>query len=181
MNAQTPGTREDMSGQDPGTPVVIKTGSNGPPGSNKIEIIIDSRYMPFNEFVKEPDKEVWKSQSVFKGRIHKLSILENAETKPEEKKQPYPQELASVTIEYWSKSLVISELGNTADQDVVLEIRSVGAPFEVETAGPWNTARAWLPRPSHVVFKAGEQRLVDRDLDDTYPTLIIEFPKPSVG
>ena len=179
MNAHTQNTTEENSGHDPGTPVIVKTGSNGPPGSNKVEVIIDSQYIPFTEFVSEAAKKVWKSHSIRKGRIHKLSIFEGAELK-DNKKQLYPQELASIKIEYGpTYSLDLRELGNTADQDVVLEITSVGAPFKAETPGEWNIATGLFPPPTRVVFRGGNEEIINHEF--TNPTLIIEFPEPTVG
>lgn len=178
MNAQTQSTSGD---HDPGTPVIIKTGSNGPPGSNTVEVIIDSKFIPFSQFLQELNVKAWRSRSMLKGRIVKVSIV--SEMKPDEETQPYREQLASITIEYGPhQTLVLSESGNTADDDVVLEIRSAGDPFNIETPGPWNIAKAWFPPPTRVVFKGGNKVLLDREFTETeQPTLEIKFLKTTVG
>lgn len=172
MNLQTQST-----GHDPGTPVIVKTGSNGPPGTNKIEVIIDSESVPFSQFVQESNGKAWRSRSMLKGRINKLSISDT-EGKSDDTEQPYRQELAEITIEYGeTQSLILRESGNTDNDDVVLEIQSVGDPFEIETPGPWHKATAWFPPLTRVVFKGGNEVLVDREFEDTNPpALRIEFP-----
>lgn len=179
MEAQTQSTPE---GQEPTTPVIIKTGSNKgiPP---EVVVCIESLGMTFTKFVPDPTGEAWVAHSTRSGRISQLIMFENIELKPGTKKQPYPEELASIRIEYGpAQSLVLSETLNP-DKDVVLEIRSEGVSFK-ETTEDWNTATATFLPLSRMVFMGRNELLVNREFIDTKvapTTLTISFPKPTVG
>ena len=182
MTPQTQNTPEEMLSYDPGTPVIIKTGSNQL-GATEVEVSIESLGMTFTKFVPERTGEAWVARSTRTGRISKLIMFEHIELKPGDKKQPYPEELASIRIEYGpTQSLVLSETRN-ADQDVVLEIRSEGVSF-TETTGDWNTATATFPPLSRMVFMGRNELLVNREFIDKEvapTTLNVSFPKPAVG
>lgn len=163
---------------EPGTPVIIKTGSNQLP-SGDVEIIINSPNMAFTPFVPEPGGQVWTSQSILTGRIHKLSIVKNPDEKPHDEKQPFPHQLASIRIEYGpTHSIIVRESGNIAVQDVVLVIESMGSRFDIQTE--WNRATAMFPPPTRVVFTRGNET-VEYPLEGVRPELTIEFPKPTGG
>ena len=179
MNPQTQSPHGEKPDHDPGTPVIIKTGGN-PSGSNKVQVTIDSPAMSFTKFVQTAEG-VWVSHSTLKGRINKLSVFDGIDPKPQDEKQPYPEQLASITIQYGlTQSLTVRETGNIADHEVALEITAVGASF-ADTSDEWNTASDTFEPPSHVGFMGGNRILLNKDLTDTDPSVHIYFAKPTVG
>ena len=178
MEAQTQSTHERKKDNDPGTPVIIKTGGDRPPHTHKIPVTIESDRIFFTKFVQ--DGNVWVSHSTSKGRIHMLSIIEGPDGKTDDIKQPHP-DLAEVKIEYGNDcSLVLREKGTTSNQDIVLEITSVGASFQ-ETAAEWNSATDLFPLLTCVKFNAGNEAIVFRDDFETIPILHIHFHQLTDG
>ena len=179
MNPQTHSPHGEKSDHDPGTPVIIKTGGN-PPGPNKIQVTIDSPTVSFTNFVQTTEG-VWVSHSTLKGRINKLSVFDGIDPKSHDEKQPYSEELASITIQYGStQSVTLRETGNIVDHDVVLEIISVGASFQ-GTPDEWNTATDTFEPANHLEFTTSGNRIrLNKDLTGTHPTFEIYFAKPTV-
>ncbi|HXQ70105.1 MAG TPA: hypothetical protein VN844_06440 [Pyrinomonadaceae bacterium] len=151
-----------MSGQH--TPVIIKTGGDGVPGSPEAEVLIESDLMYFTEFVWDPARELWESHSTRSGRIDELSTSDGEQPDPDYTKQPFPQELASAKIEFGPANYLIArEEGDITGHNVVLVIESSGFCFSVKKPGNWKKASAMLPPITNVMFLGGNERLFRHD------------------
>jgi hypothetical protein len=171
MSAQTETAPEKVSyDARQQTPVIIK---NGDGVSDEMTVTIDSPVTYFTEWMPESPGV---SQSICKGRLYELTIVEGPE-KRTDYMQPDTEQLAFVKIEYGSVQLRVMESGNTATNEVVLVIESE-IPFKVTEPGLWSEASAPFPPLTRVVFGAGNKVFVDREFTELErPRLVISFPR----
>lgn len=155
------------------TPVIIKTGGDGFPGSIGLPVEIESRMMDFIE--SEPGPTWVSSRSTLPGRLTELSIREG-------KKAPvdYPivaEEMATIRIEYGSVQIRMWEsVVPTSTNVVVLNIES-DIPFNVTKPGKWTKAWAAFPPITRVVVTAGNKSIVDRVFKNSDPTISVNFDR----
>ena len=155
------------------TPVIIKNGGDGVPGSPELPVEIESRLMDFIE--SEPGPTWVSSQSTLAGRLTELTIREG-------KKSPVdyaivPDEMASIRIEYGSVQIRMWEsVVSSSKSIVVLNIES-DIPFNVTNPGKWDKAWATFPPITRVVFMAGNKAIVDRVFTNADPTIYVNFDR----
>ena len=159
------------------TPIIIKTGGDGVPGSSEIPVEIESSMMDFIE--SEPGHTWVNSQSALQGRVTELSIDEG--TGPADYLIPAKQlatttDLASIRIEYGSVQIRMWEsvLPNSKNH-VVLNIES-DIPFNV-TKPNWRKAGATFPPITRVVFTSGNEKIEIPDFKVANPTIQVNFDR----
>ena len=160
------------------TPVIIKTGGDGVPGSPDIKVEIDSSMMDFIESETGP---TWvNSQSALQGRVTELTISEGAE--PVDYVIPAKQlattkDLASIRIEYDSVQIRMWEsVLPDSKNHVVLNIES-DIPFNVTKPGNWRKAGATFPPITRVVFTSGNEKIEIPDFKVANPTIQVNFDR----
>ena len=155
------------------TPVIIKTGDDGVPGSSGVPVEIESPMMDFIE--SEPGPTWVSAHSALAGRLTELSVEDG--TKGPEDYKILPNELATIVIQYGSVQIRIWEsVVPTSNDVIVLNIESE-IPFNVTKSGKWRKAQATFPPISRVVFTAGNKTIVNRKFKVANPTINVNFDR----
>ncbi len=158
------------------TPVIIKTGGNGVPGSSELPVEIESPMMDFIE--SEPGPTWVTSQSALAGRITELTIREGKKVLVDY--EILPKELATIRIEYGSLQIRMWEsVVPTSNDVVVLNIES-DIPFNVTKPGKWDKAWATFPPITRIVFTAGNKTIVNREFKISDPRIDVNFDRIEV-
>jgi hypothetical protein len=164
------------------TPVIIKTGGDGVPGSTELPVEIESSMMDFIE--SEPGPTWVRAQSALPGRITEMSISEGKEPPldyeiPRERLAT-TKELATLRIDYGSVQIRMWEsiLPNSKDL-VVLNIES-DIPFNVTKPGNWREAGATFPPITRVVFTSGNETKVDHPFTVSNPKIHVNFDRTKI-
>jgi hypothetical protein len=155
------------------TPVIIKNGGNGVPGSPELPVEIESQLMDFVE--SEPGPTWVSSQSSLPGRLTEVSIREGTESPVDY--AIAPNEMASLRIEYGSVQIRMWESVVATSKDVVVLNIESDVPFNVTKPGKWDKAWATLPPITRVVFMAGNRSVVDHVFKSSDPIIYINFDR----
>lgn len=155
------------------TPVIIKNGGNGVPGSSELPVEIESQLMDFVE--SEPGPTWVSSHSSLPGRLTELTIREG--TKAPQDYAIVPDQMASIRIEYGPVQIRMWESVVPTSKDVVVLNIESDVPFNVTKPGKWDKAWATLPPITRVVFMAGNGSVVDHVFKSADPTIYINFDR----
>src|SRR5690348_13926086 len=113
MNPQTQSRSGD---QDPGTPVIIKTGGNQDGGP----ILISSPDMPFTWIFGSTNDGWQKAQSTSTGRICRLKFRDGALPEQFCTISPQPEVLASLEVHHVADGRMLFEVKEVRGQDAIL-------------------------------------------------------------
>ena len=169
-------------GEDPGTPVIIKSGGDDyalperrvadhlPEPSTPVEIDSPIRFV---ELVRDFDK--WESsQSTAPGRLMGLTITDGGVQISCDVTDP-SSELASMTIKYGSDHLIARESRDERGE-VFLVIESPEIPFSGRESGEWTTSAATFHHLMHsVTMMVGDQKVLYHECHNSNVEVGINF------